>query len=157
MECLYSENTKFYWNQPPRAVHACKIVYKKTDEWYIEWQRMTKSDNEWYNEWQRMTTSDNEWYNEWQRVTSNDSKWQRMTTSDNEWCKKWRRVTTSNTTSDNERQQIAMSDREWQQWYSQWKRHITLQRMDDYRSFNDKNRCTTTSRYGWLQSEWLNK
>ena len=41
------------------------IVYKKTDEWYIEWQRMTTSDNElyneWYNEWQRMTTSDKGW------------------------------------------------------------------------------------------------
>ena len=49
------------------------IVYKKTDEWYIEWQRITASDNVWYNEWQRMTTSgtisDNEWCNEWQRVT----------------------------------------------------------------------------------------
>ena len=37
------------------------IVYKKTDEWYIEWQQMTTSDNEWYNEWQRRTKSDNEW------------------------------------------------------------------------------------------------
>ena len=25
------------------------IVYKKADEWYIEWQRMTTSDNKW--EW----------------------------------------------------------------------------------------------------------
>ena len=43
------------------------IVYKKTDEWYIDWQQMTASDNEWYNELQRMTTrgaaSDKEWYN----------------------------------------------------------------------------------------------
>ena len=23
------------------------IVYKKADEWYIEWQRMTTSDNKW--------------------------------------------------------------------------------------------------------------
>ena len=111
----------------------------------------TSSDNEWYNEWvrvvQRVTTSDNKWYNEWQR----------MTTSDNEWCKKWQRVTTSNTTSDKKWQQIAMSDREWQQWYNQWKRHSTLQRMDDCRPFNDKNRYTTTSRDGWLQLEWLNK
>ena len=35
------------------------IFYKKTDEWYIEWQRVTTSDNEWYNEWQRIATSDN--------------------------------------------------------------------------------------------------
>ena len=59
------------------------IVYKKTDEWYIEWQRVTMSgaanDNEWQRVVQRMTTSDNEWYNEWQRVV------QRVTKSDNEW------------------------------------------------------------------------
>ena len=48
------------------------IIYKKKDEWYIEWQRVTTNDNE----WQRVTTSgttssttsDSEWYNEWQRV-----------------------------------------------------------------------------------------
>ena len=45
------------------------IVYKKTDEWYIEWQRVvqrvttsgTKSDNEWQRMVQRVTTNDNEW------------------------------------------------------------------------------------------------
>ena len=75
------------------------IVYKKTDEWYIEWQRVTTSDNEWYNKWQRMTTSgttsDNEWYSKWQRVTTNGNKWynewQRVTTDDFEW----QEVTTS--------------------------------------------------------------
>ena len=44
------------------------IVYKKTDEWYNEWQRVTTSG----------TTRDNEWYDEGQRVveqvTTNDSK-----------------------------------------------------------------------------------
>ena len=49
------------------------IVYKKTDEWRIEWQWVTTSDNEWYNEWQRISTSD----------TTSDNE--RMTTSDNEW------------------------------------------------------------------------
>ena len=116
---------------------------------------MTTSDNEWYNEWQRMTTSDNEWYNEWY------NEWQQVTTSGatsgNKWCSKWKRVTTSNTTSDNEWQQIAMGDSEWPQWYNQWKRHSTLQRMDDCRPFNDKNRYNTTSRDRWLQLEWLNK
>ena len=34
------------------------IVYKKKDEWYIEWHRMTTSDNEWQQVVQRMTTSD---------------------------------------------------------------------------------------------------
>ena len=71
-----------------------KIVYKKTEEWYIEWQRVvqrvTTSDNEWYNEWQRMTTSDNEWYNEWQRVV------QRVTTSGttnaSKWCNEWKQM-----------------------------------------------------------------
>ena len=26
------------------------IVYKKTDQWYIEWQRVTTNGNQWYNE-----------------------------------------------------------------------------------------------------------
>ena len=80
------------------------IVYKKTDEWYIEWQRMTNSDNEWYNEWQWMTTSDNEWYNEWQRVV------QRVMTNGNEWCatsdKEWQRVIQRVTTNSNEWQRL---------------------------------------------------
>ena len=25
------------------------IFYKKIDEWYIEWQRVTRSSNKWYN------------------------------------------------------------------------------------------------------------
>ena len=71
-------------------------TYKKTDEWYMEWDRMTTSDNEWQRMVQRMTmsdtTSDNGWKrviqqvitnnNEWQRVTKNDNGWQQMTTSD---------------------------------------------------------------------------
>ena len=67
------------------------IVYKRTDEWYVKWQRVTTGDNE----WQRVTPNTNEW-SEWQRVaqrettserqgvTPND-KWQQMTTSDNKW------------------------------------------------------------------------
>ena len=55
------------------------IVYKKTDEWYIEWQRVkasgTTSDNEWQRVVQRVTTSG----------TTSDKEWQRMTKSDNEW------------------------------------------------------------------------
>ena len=91
------------------------IVYKKADEWYIEWQRVTTNDNEWqcvYNKWQRMTTSENEWWNEWQLITASDNewynKWQRMTASDNEW----QRVTTSGTTSDNEWKWVTKSDNE---------------------------------------------
>ena len=57
------------------------MVYKKTDEWYIEWlrvvQQVTTNNNEWYNEWQRVvqrvTTSDNEWYSKWKRMKANES------------------------------------------------------------------------------------
>ena len=65
------------------------IIYKKTDEWHIEWQWMTTNANEWQrmttsdNGWQRMvqrvTKSGNEWYNKWQRVTTNVNQWQRVT------------------------------------------------------------------------------
>ena len=68
------------------------IVYKKTDEWYIEWQRVTTNDNEWYSEWQRVTTSSTTSDNEWEWVTMNDNEWQRVRTNDNEWYNKWQRV-----------------------------------------------------------------
>ena len=58
------------------------IVYKLTEKWCIEWQRVimseTTSDNEWYNEWQRVTKSGTMRDNEWQRVV------QRMKTNDSE-------------------------------------------------------------------------
>ena len=64
-------------------------VYKETDEWYIEWQRVvqrvTMNDNEWRRVAQRVTTSDTTRDNDWQQMTTSDNKWQRMTTSDNEW------------------------------------------------------------------------
>ena len=70
-----------------------KIAYKKTDEWYIEWQRVTTSgttsDNEWQRVVQRVTTNDNEWYNEWQRMTTSgtksDKEWKGVAKSDKEW------------------------------------------------------------------------
>ena len=94
-----------------------------------EWQRVIASGKTSDKEWQRVITSDNKWYIEWQRVKMGDKEWQRM----------------------------AMSDIKWEQWYSEWKPHSTLQRMDDCHHFNDKKRYTTTSRDGWLQLEWLNK
>ena len=106
------------------------IVYKKTDEWYIEWQRMTNSDNEWYNEWQWMTTSDNEWYNEWQRVV------QRVITNDNEW----QRVTTRDTASDKEWKWVTKSENEWQ-WVTE--SESSVQRMKT---------AQNTSKNGWLPS-----
>ena len=52
-----------------------KIIYQKTDEWYIKWQ--------WVVQW--VTTNQNEW----KQMTKSDSDWQGMTTSgtmsDNEW------------------------------------------------------------------------
>ena len=52
-----------------------KIIYQKTDEWYIKWQ--------WVVQW--VATNENEW----KQMTKSDSDWQGMTTSgtmsDNEW------------------------------------------------------------------------
>ena len=59
-------------------LYKITIVHKKTDEWYIEWQRVTTSGTTSDNEWQRVTANDNEWYNEWQRVTKSDREWQRV-------------------------------------------------------------------------------
>ena len=76
------------------------IVYKKTDEWYIEQQRMTTNDNEWQgasgktndNEWQRMkqrvatseTTNDNEWQQVVKQMKMSDKEWKQVTKNDNE-------------------------------------------------------------------------
>ena len=70
-----------------------RTVYKKTDEFYIEWQRLATTSNEWCNECQRMATSGttnvNEWYNEWQRMTTSgtthENEWKRIRTSKREW------------------------------------------------------------------------
>ena len=66
------------------------IVYKKTDEWYTEWQRITTSDNEWQQVIQRMTTSSTT------SGTTSDNEWQRMTmsgkTNGNEWHHEWKRM-----------------------------------------------------------------
>ena len=51
------------------------IVYKKTDEWYIEWQRVTKSGTTRDNKWQRVTTNDKKWQRVAQRVTTNANEW----------------------------------------------------------------------------------
>ena len=71
------------------ASEYTKIVHKKTDEWYIEWQQVATSG----------TTSDNEWQRVVQRVTANDNEWeqvaQRMTTSNNEWYNEWQRMAIS--------------------------------------------------------------
>ena len=55
-----------------------KIVHKKTDKWYIEWQRVV-----------RVSTNDNEWQTTSGTTSgkTRDNEWQEMTTNDNEW--KW--------------------------------------------------------------------
>ena len=60
----------FLWNNEDFKFWV--IVYKKTDEWYIEWQQLTKFDTTSGNEWQQMTMSGI------QRMTTSG------TTSDNE-------------------------------------------------------------------------
>ena len=83
------------------------IVYKITDEWYIQWQRVTTSGTTSDNKWQRMAMNDNEWQRVVQRVTTSDNEWQydnelqRIATSDTTI------DTTSETTMDNE-------------WYNEW-------------------------------------
>ena len=95
------------------------IVYKKTDEWYIEGQQVTTSDNKWYNKLQRMTTSGTTSDNKWQRVTTSgttsDKEWQRITTFDNDWYSKWQRVTTNDNKWCNEWQRVTTDDFEWQE------------------------------------------
>ena len=147
-------------------VRACSqlfpIVYKKTDERYIEWQWVTTNDNEWQrmtmsdSEWQRVTTSgttsDNEWQRMVQRVTTNDNEWQQMTVSDS----KWKRVIQRVTTNGNDWQQMTMSDNEWQKVVQRVKMALLLQRMDDCNFSYNKNRYST-SRDGWLILQSLNR
>ena len=56
------------------ALNSFEIVYKKTDEWYIEWkrvvQRVTTNDSEWQQITTSGKTSENEWYNKWQGMTT---------------------------------------------------------------------------------------
>ena len=82
------------------------IIYKKTDECYIEWQRMTTNDKEWQRVAQRVTTNDNQWYNEWQKVTRNDNEWQRVTTSSRTSDREWQRMIQRVTANGNEWQRV---------------------------------------------------
>ena len=110
-----------------KKLQICRVYQRNLSKTWSFIKRQTgrtTSDNE----WQRMTTSNNEWYNKWQRITTNDDEWQRVV----------QRVTTS----DKVWQRIAMSDSELEQWYSEWKRHSALQKIDDCHHFNDKKRYT---------------
>ena len=127
---------------------ALTIVYKKTDEWYIEWQRVTTSyttsENEWYNEWQRVVqpvaTNGNEWQPVVKQVVTNDSEWQRVvqrvTTIDYDWQKVVQRVAKS----ENEWQRVTTNGNEWDQVRAVVQRIKTAQ---------------YTSKNGWLPSfQW---
>ena len=59
------------------------IVYKKTDEWYIEWQRVTTKDNEWQRVVQQVIKNGTMGDKERQRVTTSG------TTSDSKWYSEW--------------------------------------------------------------------
>ena len=58
-----------------------QFVYKKTEEWYIEWQRVPTNDNEWQRVVQRVKTSNTTKDNEWQRITTSGNEWQQARTS----------------------------------------------------------------------------
>ena len=63
-----------------------KIVYKKTDERYIEWQRARTSGTKSENGWQWMTTSGQQMTSSVTTSgTTSDNEWQRVTTNGNEW------------------------------------------------------------------------
>ena len=83
-----------------------KIVYKKTADWYIEWQGVTANG----------ISSDSKWQRVVQRVTVNENEWQRVTTSgttnDNEWQRVIQRVTKSGTTSNNKWQRMTTNGNE---------------------------------------------
>ena len=66
----------------PFHIHFKLIVYKKTGEWYIEWQRVVQRVTASDNEWQRMTTSCTTSDNEWQRVTKSENEGQWVTASE---------------------------------------------------------------------------
>ena len=82
---ITNKNCKRLYDQS-NAWRVSKIVYKKTDEWYIEWQRVTTkrqrvTSND--NEWHRVTTNDYEWQRVVQRVIKSNSKWQKVTANGN--------------------------------------------------------------------------
>ena len=74
-------NDQLFYFTTKQHEYVSKIVYKKTDEWYIEWQRVITSGKTSGNE---IKTSDNEWQQVAQRMTTSDNKEQQVTTNDNE-------------------------------------------------------------------------
>ena len=94
-------NKSSMWH--PRCQGLRRIIYKKTDEWYIEHQWVTQSGTTSDNEWQRVT---NRVTNEWRGVTTSNNEWQQVITSDNEW----QRMAGSGKTNENEWERIKQRD-----------------------------------------------
>ena len=81
------------------AVLFHPIYYKKTDEWYIVWQRVTLNGTTIDKECQQITTS----------CTTNESKWQWAERRDDEWqC-----MTTSGVTNENKLKRMRAIKIEW--------------------------------------------
>ena len=96
LEGIGSQQFLFIWSEKSFCISSYlrtnqqekSIVHKKTDDSYIDWQRVTTivatSDNEWLRMVQWVATNDNKRQqvtaneNEWQQIKMNDSKWQRM-------------------------------------------------------------------------------
>ena len=51
-KCKWKWKIKSVWKWQTRAeykigLQALQIIYKKTDEWHLKWQRVTANDNKW--------------------------------------------------------------------------------------------------------------
>ena len=71
---LVSSILNYYQLSTTKYSTAKLIVYKKTDEWCIEWQQVTTNDNKWQRVVQRVTTNDNERQRVVQQVIKSDNE-----------------------------------------------------------------------------------
>ena len=83
MEEIETSQLNLHWRSIFMSLYEQKVGFgrsfiKKTDKWYIEWQRVV-----------RVSTNDNEWQTTSGTTSgkTRDNEWQEMTTNDNEW--KW--------------------------------------------------------------------
>ena len=83
MEEIETSQLNLHWRSIFMSLYEQNVGFgrsfiKKTDKWYIEWQRVV-----------RVSTNDNEWQTTSGTTSgkTRDNEWQEMTTNDNEW--KW--------------------------------------------------------------------
>ena len=98
------ESLKIIWVIP-------LIVYKKTDEWNIELQRVTTSgattnDNEWQQMIMISTTNDYQWQRVVQRLVTIYDEQQRVTITEKTSDSKWQKVIKWVTTNESNREQV---------------------------------------------------